>query len=114
MKHNSFAIGTPAPCLTRSCSRSAISCTPPFPSATTRYALAGEADSHLTLLKDNNVVVRTWGEKRAHADNMHHHHELLYMIDGYEPKPGAFRPRASSAPYCAHQELRSLATAATS
>jgi seryl-tRNA synthetase len=37
----------------------------------------------------NNGLVRTWGECRAHDDKLHHHHELLYMINGFEPDKGA-------------------------
>lgn len=66
--------------------------------------------------KDNNVVVRAVGERRPHTDDMHHHHELLYMIDGYEPKPGPSPPHciASFSFSSVAQELRLPATAATS
>jgi len=37
----------------------------------------------------NNGLVRTWGECRPHDDKLHHHHELLYMINGFEPDKGA-------------------------
>jgi seryl-tRNA synthetase len=37
----------------------------------------------------NNGLVRTWGDCRAHDDKLHHHHELLYMINGFEPDKGA-------------------------
>ena len=37
-----------------------------------------------------NGKIRKWGELRLNIDNkLRHHHELLYMIGGYEPERGA-------------------------
>ena len=40
--------------------------------------------------EEHNVVVRTWGEPRpgGPAAGLLHHHELLSMLDGYEPERG--------------------------
>lgn len=42
--------------------------------------------------EDNNKVERTWGEiKNIKIDSTYgrcHHHEILAMIDGYDPKRG--------------------------
>jgi seryl-tRNA synthetase len=38
--------------------------------------------------EDNNGIVVQWGTLRAHDEKTRPHHELLYMIDGYEPEPG--------------------------
>ena len=35
----------------------------------------------------NNTIVKTWGEC-ATREGLLHHHELLTMIDGYEPERG--------------------------
>ncbi len=35
--------------------------------------------------KDNGVV-HEWGTKRPSEEGLYHHHELLWMIDGYEPE----------------------------
>jgi seryl-tRNA synthetase len=49
---------------------------------------------HVDKNEDNNPVVRTWGEKRELAINdtpgFCHHHQILYMLNGYEPKKGTF------------------------
>lgn len=37
----------------------------------------------------NNEVVRVWGTNREQTTDLKHHHELLYMIGGYEPEIGA-------------------------
>jgi len=37
----------------------------------------------------NNGIVVMKGECRPHDDKLHFHHDLLYMIDGYEPQIGA-------------------------
>jgi len=37
----------------------------------------------------NNEVVRVWGTNREQTADLKHHHELLYMIAGYEPEVGA-------------------------
>jgi seryl-tRNA synthetase len=37
--------------------------------------------------EEDNAVVRTWGECTT-REGLHHHHELLTMIDGYEPERG--------------------------
>lgn len=39
--------------------------------------------------EDNNGIVAEWGQRRTHDDKTRPHHELLYMIDGYEPEAGA-------------------------
>jgi hypothetical protein len=31
-------------------------------------------------------VVHEWGSRRPCEDGLRHHHELLWMIDGYEPE----------------------------
>ncbi len=33
----------------------------------------------------NNLVVHKWGACRPTEEGLYHHHELLWMIDGYEP-----------------------------
>jgi seryl-tRNA synthetase len=38
--------------------------------------------------EDDNKVVATWGEKKSPCAKPLHHHELLWMIDGYEPQRG--------------------------
>ncbi|KAF2078609.1 hypothetical protein CYY_000109 [Polysphondylium violaceum] len=38
--------------------------------------------------EDNNRVEKTWGECKTSPDLLHHH-ELLEMIDGYEPERGS-------------------------
>ena len=46
--------------------------------------------------EDNNKIERTWGEvpkikvTTPGTYGACHHHELLAMIDGYEPKRGKF------------------------
>ena len=35
-----------------------------------------------------NRVEKTWGEPKPSTPELHHHHELLYMIGGYEPERG--------------------------
>lgn len=37
----------------------------------------------------NNEVVRVWGTNREQTPDLKHHHELLYMIGGYDPEVGA-------------------------
>eukprot|EP01116_Phalansterium_solitarium_P013606 TRINITY_DN30_c2_g1_i1.p1 TRINITY_DN30_c2_g1~~TRINITY_DN30_c2_g1_i1.p1 ORF type:complete len:473 (-),score=100.00 TRINITY_DN30_c2_g1_i1:84-1502(-) len=37
--------------------------------------------------EDDNLVVKTWGEFPK-TEGLLHHHELLYMIDGYDPERG--------------------------
>jgi seryl-tRNA synthetase len=37
----------------------------------------------------NNRIVTEWGTPRPHTDELHHHHELLYRIGGYDPEAGA-------------------------
>jgi len=37
----------------------------------------------------NNTIVAEWGEFKQPAESNRHHHELLWMIDGYEPERGA-------------------------
>jgi len=37
--------------------------------------------------KDNGLV-KTWGTNRESTPNLKHHHQLLYMIDGYESEVG--------------------------
>ncbi|KAK5575166.1 hypothetical protein RB653_010422 [Dictyostelium firmibasis] len=37
--------------------------------------------------EDNNQIVRTWGECKT-SEGLLHHHELLEMIDGYDPERG--------------------------
>jgi hypothetical protein len=32
--------------------------------------------------------VKTFGECRPKEDTLKHHHELLYMINGYQPEAG--------------------------
>jgi len=44
----------------------------------------------LMTKKDNNGIVAEWGQRRAHDEKTTRpHHELLYMIDGFEPEAGA-------------------------
>jgi seryl-tRNA synthetase len=43
------------------------------------------ADVPISNNEDNNKVVRTWGERKVLPK---HHHELLYMIDGYDSARG--------------------------
>lgn len=38
--------------------------------------------------EDKNAVVTTWGDTKQ-TGKERHHHELLYMIDGYEPERGS-------------------------
>jgi seryl-tRNA synthetase len=39
--------------------------------------------------EESNVIVRTWGERKIPMEGkLLHHHELLYMIGGYEPERG--------------------------
>jgi len=38
--------------------------------------------------EENNAITKTWGEKRTDQQNLWHHHELLYMIDGFEQERG--------------------------
>eukprot|EP01089_Gocevia_fonbrunei_P004984 TRINITY_DN150_c0_g1_i2.p1 TRINITY_DN150_c0_g1~~TRINITY_DN150_c0_g1_i2.p1 ORF type:complete len:473 (-),score=143.94 TRINITY_DN150_c0_g1_i2:57-1475(-) len=38
--------------------------------------------------EDNNSLVRKWGEFNVKAGANKHHHELLHMIDGYDPERG--------------------------
>jgi seryl-tRNA synthetase len=42
--------------------------------------------------EDNNVIVKTWGEPSKMVINSTkgkcHHHEILAMIGGYDPKRG--------------------------
>ncbi|MES1911580.1 MAG: hypothetical protein MHM6MM_003992, partial [Cercozoa sp. M6MM] len=40
--------------------------------------------------EDDNAIVGTWGleGKRATTEDLKHHHELLYMIGGYDPEAG--------------------------
>jgi seryl-tRNA synthetase len=39
--------------------------------------------------EDNNITVKQWGTLRPHQDSLHFHHEMLYMIEGFEPKQGS-------------------------
>lgn len=39
-------------------------------------------------MQKDNIIVKTWGEKRP-RDGLRPHHELLYMIGGYDPERGA-------------------------
>jgi len=36
----------------------------------------------------NNFEVKKWGTCRAQTPDLKHHHQLLHMIDGYEPEVG--------------------------
>jgi hypothetical protein len=36
--------------------------------------------------EEDNSVVHEWGSRRPCEDGLRHHHELLWMIDGYEPE----------------------------
>lgn len=42
--------------------------------------------------EDNNTIVRTWGDipdiKITETPGAAHHHQILYMLDGYDPKRG--------------------------
>ena len=38
--------------------------------------------------EDNNGVVWKWGTPRPMTKDMYCHHELLWMLDGYEPERG--------------------------
>jgi hypothetical protein len=38
--------------------------------------------------EDDNGLVRTWGTLRSTGPELLHHHEILTMIDGYEPERG--------------------------
>lgn len=38
--------------------------------------------------EDDNAVVATWGTIPERVDGLLHHHEILEMIDGYEPERG--------------------------
>ena len=48
-----------------------------------------DVDPKVPVSKDeaDNVTVKTWGEC-ATREGLLHHHELLWMIDGYEPERG--------------------------
>eukprot|EP01128_Nolandella_sp_AFSM9_P008678 TRINITY_DN5367_c0_g1_i1.p1 TRINITY_DN5367_c0_g1~~TRINITY_DN5367_c0_g1_i1.p1 ORF type:complete len:477 (+),score=181.56 TRINITY_DN5367_c0_g1_i1:45-1433(+) len=39
--------------------------------------------------EEHNELIRKWGEPRQKEDYFKHHHQLLYMIDGYNPEAGA-------------------------
>ena len=49
-----------------------------------------ELDADVPVSNDeaDNRVVRAWGDLRPSTPDLHHHHELLTMIDGYEPERG--------------------------
>ena len=53
-------------------------------------AVPNDLDADVPISSDeaDNKVVRSWGELRASAPELAHHHELLTMIDGYEPERG--------------------------
>eukprot|EP01126_Amoeba_proteus_P029671 TRINITY_DN292_c0_g2_i3.p1 TRINITY_DN292_c0_g2~~TRINITY_DN292_c0_g2_i3.p1 ORF type:complete len:328 (-),score=55.71 TRINITY_DN292_c0_g2_i3:543-1526(-) len=55
------------------------------------YTIGNLVHHSVPVSKDeaNNEVVRIWGENRPSTPDLKHHHELLYMIAGYEPKIGA-------------------------
>lgn len=48
-----------------------------------------EVDPSVPVSKneDDNAIVKQWGECTT-REGLHHHHELLTMIDGYEPERG--------------------------
>lgn len=39
--------------------------------------------------ENDNIVVKNWGECRTDQEKCKHHHELLHMIDGYDPVRGS-------------------------
>jgi seryl-tRNA synthetase len=49
-----------------------------------------EVDPSVPISNDeeNNALVSSWGDKRPSVAGLYHHHELLYMIDGYEAERG--------------------------
>jgi len=44
--------------------------------------------------EENNRVERAWGERRMDKTGLKHHHELLWMIGGYEPEKGMSRTKS--------------------
>ena len=53
-------------------------------------SVPNELDASVPISKDeaNNIIERTWGELRPSTPDLAHHHELLAMLDGYEPERG--------------------------
>ena len=51
--------------------------------------IPNEVDPSVPISKneDENSIVKEWGECHT-ADGLLHHHEILEMIDGYEPERG--------------------------
>ncbi len=49
--------------------------------------IANILDPSVPVSKDEaeNLVVHKWGTLRPQEEGLYHHHELLWMIDGYEP-----------------------------
>lgn len=37
----------------------------------------------------DNIIIKVWGSNREKTPNLKHHHELLYMIGGYEAEAGS-------------------------
>lgn len=43
----------------------------------------------ISMDETNNNIIKLWGDKRQTTSDLKHHHELLYMIGGYNPEMGA-------------------------
>lgn len=41
-----------------------------------------------SLTEDDNLEIKVWGERKPQSAARYHHHELLYMIDGYSSERG--------------------------
>jgi len=54
------------------------------------YAIGNLVHDSVPISMDekDNGIVKTFGECRPKEDTLKHHHELLYMINGYQPEAG--------------------------
>lgn len=43
----------------------------------------------ISMDETNNNIIKVWGDNRPTTPDLKHHHELLYMIGGYNPEMGA-------------------------
>jgi len=55
------------------------------------YAIGNLVHDSVPVSNDekNNFEVKTWGTNRETTPDLKHHHQLLAMIDGYEPEVGS-------------------------